>query len=147
MPKANILSISSQKICSKYRKIRQTSSNSADKLKMPFMPNHTVFNKNKTIIFQNGKIIKYKTLKQSATYMIIQPGETLLFVQHLPHQGMGYKASNLRLFKYYDLVNVKSLKDGTTKCSLPEKFFIKYSELTPEFASSNKNDKFINLNK
>jgi hypothetical protein len=41
--------------------------------------------------------------KYPCMYIVLLPGEFIVFRQDLPHQGVGYLMKNARIFMYWDL--------------------------------------------
>ena len=59
----------------------------------------------------------------------MKPNQTVFFRQDIPHQGMGYKENNLRIFIYWDVKNTKRTPNSTFPINLHKKKFISESEL------------------
>ncbi len=52
---------------------------------------------------KNETINKFGTSYFSSISVRLEPGEFIVFRQDVPHQGVGYKATNTRIFMYWDL--------------------------------------------
>ena len=74
----------------------------------------------------------------------LNPGDTVLFRQCLPHQGMAYDRNNLRLFNYCDII--RRIEDSTQALKLNIKQQISITKLKKAKVFIPLNKMFINKN-
>ena len=48
----------------------------------------------------------------------LEPGDAILFRADVPHQGMGYKERNLRVFMAFDIIELPNNDDGISPVQL-----------------------------